>query len=453
TKQAVAVVSVSLDKTTATITVDDKLQLTPTVAPNDATNKGVTWSSSDETVATVDENGKVTALKAGKTIITVNTKDGNKTATCEVTVNAKEIKVTSVLLDKTTANLVANDTNKNTVQVIATVKPDNATNKNITWTSDNTNVATVDANGLVTAVGKGTATITVTTEDGQQTATCVVTVTETKVFILPDLDVINHWYDNIVAFEDARTVSERTNASQGYNPQYSLKNDELFKKLYYWTWYGSYQNAELYLKDGVTEAQQTEYEEFLEANGFVRDTSVSWKQWINAEKHIVTDYLASKRKYRFFARLFDLPPKEKLGATITPDELKAWETNKGGSTTSDGSDGSYWFVVDKTKSKESVIYRNYWFNKDKTMIDQIDIYYRNYELFVDYSSSGAYPLNSYFVKLAKEKDFEHNATKDKLMQGNSGEETDSYYFKNSSTNMTMKVVYYHKYKNCSVSYW
>ena len=162
--------SVSLDKTNITLTEGDSKTLTATVYPDNATNKNVSWKSSDESVAAVS-NGTVTALKAGTATITVTTEDGGKTATCQVTVNARMYNVESVSLDKTNITLTEGDSKTLT----ATVYPDNATNKNVSWRSSNTSVATVN-NGVVTAIKAGTATITVTTEDGGKTATCQVTV-------------------------------------------------------------------------------------------------------------------------------------------------------------------------------------------------------------------------------------------------------------------------------------
>ena len=162
--------SVSLDKTNITLTEGDSETLTATVYPDNATNKNVSWKSSNTSVATVN-NGVVTALKAGTATITVTTEDGGKTATCQVTVNARIYNVESVSLDKTNITLPEGDSET----LIATVYPDNATNKNVSWKSSNTSVATVN-NGVVTAIKAGTATITVTTEDGSKTATCQVTV-------------------------------------------------------------------------------------------------------------------------------------------------------------------------------------------------------------------------------------------------------------------------------------
>ena len=171
TDGATAVTSVALDKTTLALTVGDAaVQLTATVAPEDATDKTVTWSSDKESVATVDATGKVTAVAAGEATITA--KAGDKTATCKVTVTAATVAVTSVALDKTTLALTVGDA---AVQLTATVAPDNATDKTVTWCSDKTSVATVDATGKVTAVAEGTATITA--KAGDKTATCTVTVT------------------------------------------------------------------------------------------------------------------------------------------------------------------------------------------------------------------------------------------------------------------------------------
>ena len=170
------VTKVELDKTSLTLDVGKSETLTATITPSNATNQNVTWSSDNTSVATVDTSGKVTAVSAGDATIKA-TVDG-KSATCSVTVKeAATVPVTSVSLDKTSLEL----TEGGTGTLIATVEPNNATNRNVTWESSNTSVATVDANGLVTAVSAGTATITVTTGDGGKTATCEVTVTAATV--------------------------------------------------------------------------------------------------------------------------------------------------------------------------------------------------------------------------------------------------------------------------------
>ncbi len=148
----------------------EKLEVT--VLPKNATNKKVTWKSSNVKVATVDANGLVKALVAGEAKITVTTEDGNKTDVCVVTVNQKVKKIQNVSLNKTelTLNIGA------TEQLITTFLPEDATNKKVVWSSADKEIATVDENGNVTAVKNGETKIKVTTEDGGKTAECKVNV-------------------------------------------------------------------------------------------------------------------------------------------------------------------------------------------------------------------------------------------------------------------------------------
>ena len=164
------VTKVELDKTSLELTEGGTARLTATILPDNATNKNVTWSTSDASIATVTD-GVVTAVAPGTATITVTTEDGGKTATCAVTVAAATVPVTGVTLNKTSTSLYVGDTETLT----ATVAPDNATDRAVNWTSSNPSVATVE-NGVVTAVGAGTATITVTTQDNDYTASCTVTV-------------------------------------------------------------------------------------------------------------------------------------------------------------------------------------------------------------------------------------------------------------------------------------
>ena len=170
--KAVNVTEVTLDKTELTLTEGETETLTATVKPDNADNRKVTWSSDKTEVATVDGDGRVTAVKAGVAVVTVTTEDGGKTATCKVTVKAKTVNVTEVTLDRTELTLTEGETETLT----ATVRPDNADNRKVAWSSDKTDVATVGGDGRVTAVKAGEAVVTVTTEDGGKTATCRVTV-------------------------------------------------------------------------------------------------------------------------------------------------------------------------------------------------------------------------------------------------------------------------------------
>ncbi len=169
-------VSVKLNKTSASLEKGKTLTLTAAVSPSDAVDKTVTWSSSDIYVASVDQNGKVTAGKTGTATITAETVNG-KTATCKVTVKNKTVAVKGVKLNRTSASLEKGKT----VTLTATVSPANAANKTVTWTTSNKKIATVDQNGKVTAVKAGTATITAKTSNGK-TATCKVTVRKASAF-------------------------------------------------------------------------------------------------------------------------------------------------------------------------------------------------------------------------------------------------------------------------------
>ena len=182
--KAIGVTEVTLDKTELTLTEGETETLTATVRPDNANNRKVTWSSDKTEVATVDGAGRVTAVKAGEAVVTVTTEDGGRTATCAVTVKAKTVSVTEVTLDRAELTLTEGETETLT----ATVRPDNADNRKVTWSSDKTEVATVDGAGKVTAVKAGEAVVTVMTEDGGKTASCKVTV-KAKVVPVTGVDV------------------------------------------------------------------------------------------------------------------------------------------------------------------------------------------------------------------------------------------------------------------------
>ena len=167
-KNVIAVTEVSLNKNELAINEGESETLTATVKPDDATDQTVTWSTSDASIATVDQNGKVTAVKEGTATITA--KAGDKSASCRVTVSKNVVAVTEVTLNKTELSLKKGESETLT----ATVKPDNATDKSVTWSTSDASIATVDQNGKVTAVKEGTATITA--KAGDKSATCTVTV-------------------------------------------------------------------------------------------------------------------------------------------------------------------------------------------------------------------------------------------------------------------------------------
>lgn len=164
----VFVTGVSVTPTTLELRVGESGTLIATITPENVTNKNVNWTSSKPEVATVAD-GVVTAVAEGESIITVTTSDGEKTATCKVTVAGIPVMGVSIAPETLSLKIGGSGT------LAATVSPENATNKKVSWTSSTPEVATV-ADGVVTAVSEGESIITVTTEDGAKKATCKVTV-------------------------------------------------------------------------------------------------------------------------------------------------------------------------------------------------------------------------------------------------------------------------------------
>ena len=165
--------SITLDRTEVTLKANETTTLTATILPETTTIKDVVWSSSDESVVTV-ENGVVTAQQVGTATITVSTTDGtNLSASCSVEVVATPAE--SITLDRTEVTLKANET----TTLTATILPETTTIKDVEWKSSDESVATVE-NGVVTAHQVGTATITVSTTDGTNlSASCEVKVVAT----------------------------------------------------------------------------------------------------------------------------------------------------------------------------------------------------------------------------------------------------------------------------------
>ena len=167
-KKVVHVTEITIDPQSVELEEGDNVNLTATVKPDDATERTITWTSSNQSVAKVDSGGKVTAVSKGSAVITASA-DG-QSATCAVNVKGKYIPVTSVTLNKSSMSINRGSSAKLT----ATVKPNNATNKTVTWTSSAPDVASVDDTGNVTAKAAGECVITASAEE--KTASCKVTV-------------------------------------------------------------------------------------------------------------------------------------------------------------------------------------------------------------------------------------------------------------------------------------
>lgn len=161
------------EETEIEIDAGNSMALEISYEPLDADFVHLIWSSSDSSVATVDQYGNITGVKGGSAIITVKNADGSAEASYSVKVNS--VPVTGITLDVSSLSMIKT----RTANITANIAPYNATNKNIIWKSSDENVATVDATGYIYAQGQGSATITATTEDGGFSASVSVTVSET----------------------------------------------------------------------------------------------------------------------------------------------------------------------------------------------------------------------------------------------------------------------------------
>ncbi|MDO5527699.1 MAG: Ig-like domain-containing protein [Prevotella sp.] len=167
----VYVSSITLNKSSLSLSVGETSQLSASVYPTSETNRSVSWASDDTSVITVSSSGLVTAKSAGTATITCRANDGSgKKATCSISVK-EAMKPTSITLNKTKASLTEDET----LQLTATVSPSDAADKTVTWMSDNAAVATVDSHGLITAKSIGTANIIATTSNNLA-AVCAITV-------------------------------------------------------------------------------------------------------------------------------------------------------------------------------------------------------------------------------------------------------------------------------------
>ena len=182
-----AITGIELDTKKLSIPVRKNAPIKATVAPENATNKKLTWTSSDESIAKVNAQGTVTGVSAGKAQITATAVDGTEVAaTCEVTVFVPVSKVT--INEGRQYAVPAGLTHTFT----ATVVPEDATNRGLVWTSSDETVATVDQNGTVTGVSFGKATITATASDGSNVVgTIAIVINKAIESIIPETEQVN----------------------------------------------------------------------------------------------------------------------------------------------------------------------------------------------------------------------------------------------------------------------
>lgn len=172
TVNPIAVSGVTVSPVSLILEAGETGALSETIDPSNASDKSVTWSTSDESVATVNTSGIVSAVSPGSASITVTTNDGNLSAVCAVTVNP--IAVRGITISPTSLTLDLGSTSVLT----ESVTPSDAADKTVTWSSSNERIATVDASGLVTAIAEGSAFVTVTTTSGGFKDSCEITVND-----------------------------------------------------------------------------------------------------------------------------------------------------------------------------------------------------------------------------------------------------------------------------------
>ncbi|GHI00015.1 Ig-like domain-containing protein [Neobacillus kokaensis] len=178
--------SITVNKSSLSLMVNRTARLIATVQPSTAINKGISWTSANPEIATVDTNGNVNALKVGSTTITVTAK-GAPAITKTIPVTVTKVVPTGLKLSKSALNITKNQT----VKVTAAITPADAANKTVLWKTSNTKAATVDANGNIKGIANGTAVITATAADNTKVfkkvtvkvATKTVKVTKTKVSV------------------------------------------------------------------------------------------------------------------------------------------------------------------------------------------------------------------------------------------------------------------------------
>ena len=196
-KEKIEVQAISLNKSTLTLNEGEKEALAVNFVPNNATDKTITWSSSNNSVATVDSYGTITAVSAGNAIITATSTNG-KTATCNVTVT----KITkSVNLDKETVDIKVGQSTK----VTAVLLPDNIKDTGVTWSTANSSIATVDQSGNITGTGTGTTIVTATSKENTAVSAQVKVIVQNPITLTAN--VTSTTYDSITTSMAATTTS------------------------------------------------------------------------------------------------------------------------------------------------------------------------------------------------------------------------------------------------------
>lgn len=214
----VKVTGVTLNLISDLIEIGEKVVLTPIIAPFDATNENVTWSSSSSAIAEVSDSGVVTGIADGTATITVKTEDGNFEATCEISVAAEVIDVVSISLNATEKELARDEE----FQLTPVINPEEATEPGVTWVSADPAIASVSNDGIVKGLTGGITTVKATTQDGGLTAECVITVNVPLLYISATPDEIGP--DKEVSIIPGQTVPVTVSFTpeDALNQNYSL---------------------------------------------------------------------------------------------------------------------------------------------------------------------------------------------------------------------------------------
>ena len=171
-KNSVPIDSIKLKPNSLTMKTGSSTQIKATIKPNNATNQTLIWTSSDPSIATVNSQGVIKAIKSGTVTITAKTKDGKIIATSTIKVESAPKQIESLSFAQNNVSVKKGDT----LGLVVTVKPTELSSSSLTWKSSDTSIVTVDENGVIKGIKEGTATITVKSANGKK-ATCTVTVT------------------------------------------------------------------------------------------------------------------------------------------------------------------------------------------------------------------------------------------------------------------------------------
>ena len=283
--------SLKFNEDNVSIKKGNSLNLVVVVKPSELSSSKLTWTSSDSSVVTVDENGKITGIKEGTATITVKSSNG-KTAKCSVTVTANTIAVEEIVLDPEDVNLIVDET----IQVTSRVVPENATNRELVWTSNDSSVVTVDDRGVIKGVKAGTTTITVKTKDGTVTSTINVTVADDSTFKVfdddkppiewngaSDLKIFSRsFYDleDVIAPESSNTykfvVRNSTNMKIKYNVYFHETNNYEINMKY------MLKKNDTYIIDTYSKADDLDIYNYVLNPGEVDTYYLDWK-WISSD--------------------------------------------------------------------------------------------------------------------------------------------------------------------------